>query len=160
AVHGARATRVERRGKFVVVSLERSGGISGALLVHLRMTGRLQVQAQDLPLGPHVRVCCDLDDGRRLVFGDVRKFVRFLFTRRPADVLGRWGREPLLPEFTPAWLATELARRRGRLKSLLLDQGCVAGLGNIYVDESLHRARLHPLRAANSLSRAEVERLV
>jgi formamidopyrimidine-DNA glycosylase len=159
AVVGARAARVGRRGKFVRIDLERRGRAAGALLVHLRMTGRLQVRELEPYLEPYVRVRCRLDDGRRLTFVDVRKFGRFLWRARPEDVLSELGPEPLEPEFSVEWLHTALARRRRVLKSLLLDQSFVAGLGNIYADESLFRAGLHPLARSDRLTRAQVTRL-
>jgi formamidopyrimidine-DNA glycosylase len=151
AVVGARIAGVGRRAKFVVIALERSGADAGALLVHLRMTGRLHVDGPDEPERGHVRVALDLDDGRRLVFVDVRKFGRMTWTDDPAEELGHLGPEPLGAEFTLARLRAGLAVRRRMLKPLLLDQTFVAGLGNIYVDESLFRARLHPLQPSDTV---------
>lgn len=153
AVGGARVADVRRRGKFVVCDLERGGRGAGALLVHLRMTGRLHVEAPTAEAGPYVRVRLGLDDGRELRFVDVRKFGRFLFRKEPEDVLGGLGPEPLEEGFTPDVLRAGLLRRRRLLKPLLLDQTFVAGLGNIYVDEALHRARLHPTIASDRVSR-------
>ncbi len=159
AVRGARVREVGRRGKFLVLDLERGGRASGALVVHLRMTGRLHVEEPSVDPGPYARVSCALDDGRVLHFVDVRKFGRFLFRERPEELLGALGPEPLGPEFTPAWLARELAARRRALKPLLLDQAFLAGLGNIYVDEALHRARLHPLARSERVPPARARAL-
>jgi formamidopyrimidine-DNA glycosylase len=145
ALEGVRVRGVERRGKWLLLELSRSRAPAGHLCVHLRMTGRLSVDPGDESSGPWERVRIALDDGRVLRFVDPRKFGRVRFTRAPAEVLGALGPEPLGPSFRPAWLAAALRARRRLLKPLLLDQTFLAGLGNIYVDESLHRAGLHPL---------------
>lgn len=153
SVRGALVTDVGRRGKHVLIRLERGGAPHGALCVHLRMTGRLHVDPPEAPADPYARVRCDLDDGRRLHFVDVRKFGRFRHHPRPEEFLAHLGPEPLEREFTATWLHDALRARRRRLKPLLLDQEFVAGLGNIYVDEALHAARLHPLTPSNEVSR-------
>jgi formamidopyrimidine-DNA glycosylase len=158
-VVGARVASVWRRAKFVVIDLERGGEPAGWLVGHLRMTGRFHVEPQGWDAGDYERVRLALDRGQVFHFIDVRKFGRLWFTRDLSEQLGRLGPEPLGPEFTPAWLALELRARRRQLKPLLLDQTFVAGLGNIYVDESLHRAGLHPLRASDRVSAREAERL-
>jgi len=159
AVRGSRIERVGRRGKFVVMELGRASAPGGALLVHLRMSGRLFVGDPAEDPGPYLRVALDLDDGRRLAFVDVRKFGRFLFSPRPAEVLGRLGPEPLDAAFGADAFAAALRARRGALKPLLLDQGFVAGLGNIYVDEALHGAGLHPTMPAARVDDAGARRL-
>jgi formamidopyrimidine-DNA glycosylase len=154
---GQRIIAVGRRGKYVVLNLE-SGD---ALLVHLRMTGHLHVEPDgtEPPEGKHVRVWFDLDDGYRLVFVDPRKFGRMWLAPDVADVTAKLGPEPLDADFTADVLATRLAGRRVAIKPLLLDQTVVAGLGNIYADESLFLARLHPLRRSDSLTTEEIVRL-
>jgi formamidopyrimidine-DNA glycosylase len=159
AVRGARVRRVWRRAKFVVMDLAREREPGGALLVHLRMTGRLHVEAPDVDPGPYARVALGLDDGRELRFVDVRKFGRFTWVERPEERLTDLGPEPLGPDFTADWLRAALRSRRRLLKPLLLDQSFVAGLGNIYVDESLHAAGLHPLRLADSVPGPAADRL-
>lgn len=154
-LQGRAVTGVDRRGKWVVMTL--SGG--DALLVHLRMTGRLVLESEVCLDDRHLRVLLFLDDGRRLHFVDQRKFGRMVLTADPDEVLGDLGPEPLGEDFTPQWLGDMLARRRGRIKSLLLDQRFLAGLGNIYADEALWQASIHPLRQADSLSPVEVRRL-
>ena len=109
------------------------------------MTGRLEVAPRATEPGPWERVRLALEGDDVLRFVDPRKFGRVLFAREPGEVLGELGPEPLGPEFTRAGFAAALRARRRLLKPLLLDQTFVAGLGNIYVDESLHRAGLHPL---------------
>lgn len=109
----------------------------------------------------YCRACFNLADGRRLLYTDPRKFGRIeLWPReREAEALERLGPEPLSDEFTVDWLVRSLARRRGAIKQVLLSQEVIAGLGNIYVDESLFYAGIHPLRRANSLTPDEVQRL-
>ena len=163
---GQAVTGVGRRGKWLVVAL--SGG--GTLLVHLRMTGQLVLgpgggygespcSDGECPDDRHVRVLLFLDDGRCLRFSDTRKFGRLWLVDDPAGVLGELGPEPLGDDFTVARLQDMLARRRGRIKPLLLNQRFLAGLGNIYTDEALWRAGIHPLRRAGTLSPAEMRRL-
>lgn len=149
AVVGARLARVWRRGKFLVADLEQGGRPAGALVGHLRMTGRVHVEAAGFDPGPYLKVRLALDDGTSFYFIDVRKFARLCFAEESASLLGELGPEPLSPEFTASWLASALRGRRRSLKPLLLDQTFVAGIGNIYADESLHRAGLHPLARAD-----------
>jgi formamidopyrimidine-DNA glycosylase len=153
-VAGRRVTLVGRRGKYVVIGLDR-----GYLLVHLKMSGRLRVVPVNDPLDKHVHVFFDLDDGQQLRFRDVRKFGRIYLVDDPSDVIAGLGPEPLADDFTVDDFRSLLARRRGRLKPLLLNQQFLAGLGNIYADEVLFLARLHPLRTADSLTPDEEARL-
>jgi formamidopyrimidine-DNA glycosylase len=152
-LEGDTVVAVERRGKYLLLRLE--SGL--ALLVHLRMTGSFGFS----PVS-HERAVLELDDGSRLSYRDVRRFGTWLVLEA-ADIepylAAKNGPEPLGGHFTTAWLATQLGRRRGPLKAVLLDQRVVAGLGNIYADEALWRARLNPLRPANGLDREAVVRL-
>jgi len=152
-VKGRTIQAVGRRGKMIVISL--SGGLT--LLIHLRMTGRLELGEP----GPwtHLRVAFDLDDGRQLSFRDTRKFGRFTLTEDPWPLLDRLGPEPLDRAFTPARLAGCLNGSSRRLKALLLDQTVLAGLGNIYADEALWEARLHPACPASALDRPAIKAL-
>jgi len=159
SVVGARIASAWRRAKYVVFDLERAGEIAGWLVGHLRMTGRLVVERAGEEPDPWRKVSLLLDDGAVLRFNDVRKFGRLSFTADLERALGRLGPEPLSEEFTAEWLEAALHARRRLLKPLLLDQSFLAGLGNIYVDESLHRAGLHPLARSDRLRRAEVGRL-
>jgi formamidopyrimidine-DNA glycosylase len=157
AIFGRRISAVERRAKFLLLSLD-----PFTLVFHLRMTGRLLVadgpQAPELA-GAHVHLLLPLASGRVLYFHDVRKFGRVWLVGNVAALLGKLGMEPLSPAFTAEALAGLLAGRRGRIKPLLLDPRLVAGLGNIYVDESLWQAEIHPLRRADTLAAGEVARL-
>lgn len=158
ALTGERVAALERRGKYLLLRLE-SGK---TLAIHLRMTGSLRHRRAGGDLLPHERARLELDDGTELAYRDVRRFGtwRLLGTGELADFLAaRVGPEPLEPEFTPELLRGRLAGRRAPLKSALLDQRTVAGLGNIYVDEVLWRARLHPARPAGSLSKTASARL-
>lgn len=146
---------IGRRGKFLILSL--SAGDS--LLVHLRMTGKLLVVPASEPVDAHVHIVLSLDDGRQLRFHDTRKFGRIYLVDEPAEVIGRLGPEPIDADFTAEDLAEMLTRRRRQLKPLLLDQTFLAGLGNIYVNEALWLAGLHPERLSNTLTRNEIAAL-
>jgi len=154
AVAGRRVTLVGRRGKYIILGLDR-----GYLLIHLKMSGRLYVVPAGQIPDQHEHTIFDLDDGRQLRFRDVRKFGRVYLVDEVEQVTGDLGPEPLADDFTLAEFRRRLARRSGRLKSLLLNQAFLAGLGNIYADEALFQAGLHPLRKAGSLTAVEQERL-
>jgi formamidopyrimidine-DNA glycosylase len=155
---GRCVTAAERRGKYLLFRLD-SGGY---LVVHLRMTGRLRWRPADGERHHHLRAVLHLDDGHELQFDDQRKFGRLYLVPDAAAldaVLAKVGPEPLVPGFTKEAFRDLLKRRRAQLKPLLLDQRFLAGLGNIYVDEALFRAKLHPLRRSDTLSPEEVDRL-
>jgi formamidopyrimidine-DNA glycosylase len=152
---GQTVTGVGRRGKWLVIHLDGSD----KLLAHLRMTGQLLLEPAGSPDGDYTRVILHLDDGQRLRFSDMRKFGRLILAKNASDVLGDLGPEPLAEDFTVERFQAMLAQRRGRIKSLLLNQRFLVGLGNIYVNEALWQARIHPLRPANSLSAGEARRL-
>lgn len=142
---GQRIERLERYGKYLLFRLLRDGRGS-LLIVHLRMTGNLVVNEA---CGAHTRARMSLDDGTELVFHDIRKFGRWQWAERLPARLADLGPDPL--EIGPGQFAARLRSRRARLKALLLDQEFLRGLGNIYADEALFRARLHPLRSASSV---------
>lgn len=131
----------------------------GVLLVHLRMTGNLLLQPSSVEPDRHTHAVLTLDDGQRLHYRDVRKLGRLYLVDDPEEVVGRLGPEPLAADFDAEALAARLAGRRARVKSLLLDQRVLAGLGNIYADEALFRAGIHPLRLGENLSAGEIARL-
>jgi formamidopyrimidine-DNA glycosylase len=153
-VKGQQILGVSRRAKFLNLQLSTFN-----LLVHLRMSGDLFIKEGNNPPEKHDRLRLFLSGDKILIFRDTRKFGRVWLTDDPATVIGRLGPEPLSDEFTPQWLYDNLRRRHRQLKPLLLDQTFLAGLGNIYTDESLHRARLHPLAASDSVKRKQAERL-
>lgn len=146
---------IRRRGKLIVMHL----GDRLHLVVHLRMTGRFELAALKTDRTPHVHVVLELNDDRQLMFHDTRKFGRFYLTESVGDIIGRLGPEPLGKSFTSKSFGQMLTRRRRQIKSLLLDQGFLAGLGNIYVDEALWASKIHPRRLANSLDADEVRSL-
>ena len=158
-VRGTTVDTVLRRGKWIVVRLLGATGADPALLVHLRMSGRLHVEPEGSPLPRWTRVALRLDDGAELRFVDVRKFGRLLLVPDARARLADLGPEPLSAAFTAEWLTRALRGRRRRLKPLLLDQTFVAGLGNIYVDESLFGARLHPETPAHRVNATGARRL-
>ena len=159
AVVGARVRSVWRRGKYLVFELQRGKRDAGCLVGHLRMTGRMHVEAGGWDPGPHSRVRLDLDNGRAFHFIDVRKFGRLVWCEAPEEVWPQLGPEPLSEEFTAEWLVENLRARKRQLKPLLLDQAFLAGLGNIYVDESLHQAGLHPTRTSETVRAAVARKL-
>jgi formamidopyrimidine-DNA glycosylase len=158
-LEGERVAALERRGKYLVVRFD-SGRV---LLIHLRMTGSLRhARHGQLDDDPYRRAVVNLDDGSDVAYRDVRRFGTWLLLEPEEvdDYLGRrLGGEPLERTFTARRLGERLAGRRAPLKAALLDQRTVAGLGNIYVDEALWRARLHPLREAGTLDGDELRRL-
>jgi formamidopyrimidine-DNA glycosylase len=153
-IAGQTVSSVDRRGKYLVIRLT-----ADWLLVHLKMSGRLRIVPADAPPDPHAHVVLSLDRRDELRFHDPRKFGRIYLLADPAVVLGRLGPEPLSDALTAEAFRARMRGRRGRLKPLLLDQTFLAGLGNIYVDESLWQARLHPLRGVDTLADADVDRL-
>jgi formamidopyrimidine-DNA glycosylase len=146
---------IYRRAKFIVWQLDDET----VMLVHLRMTGRFRFAAPRSRFAQHEHIALRLDDGRQLRFHDTRKFGRFYLPADPDARMAHLGPEPLDPKFTARRLGQQFAGRHRRLKPLLLDQRFIAGLGNIYVDEALWDAGLHPLRTADSLDEVDVRRL-
>ena len=149
-LQGERVSAVERRGKYLLLRLE-SGR---TLVVHLRMTGSFRGEET-----PHTRAVITLDDDTRIVYRDVRRFGTWLLLEPGVldeYLAAKLGAEPLGRGFGPRALAAALEGRRAPIKAALLDQRTVAGLGNIYVDEALWRARVHPLRPARELDADEV----
>lgn len=155
ALCGRTLTCVSRRGKYIILTLD--DGLK--LLIHLRMTGKLRYVTAESPPGKHDHVLITLTNGHQLVFNDTRKFGRFRLSREAASGLDHLGPEPLDDAFTVAILQHQLSGKRRKIKPLLLDQSYVAGLGNIYVDEALWKARIHPERCASTLTPTETKRL-
>jgi formamidopyrimidine-DNA glycosylase len=158
ALPGKVVEAIDRRGKYLIIRLS-SGA---ALVIHRKMSGNLVLQPPDSPRERHTHLVLTFDDSTELRFVDARKFGRIYYFASTAaldDFLaGRLGPEPL-DDLTPARLAALLRGRRRRLKSLLLDQTFLAGIGNLYADEALWSARLHPSRSGGSLKPAEIRRL-
>jgi formamidopyrimidine-DNA glycosylase len=144
---GQTITDFGRRAKYLLIHLS-----DDVLVVHLRMSGDLLVETETDPVAPHHRLILYFDDGYRLAFNDTRKFGRIWLMRDPAPLLAKLGPEPLEDSLTPEDFYARLKNRRRQLKPLLLDQSFIAGVGNIYADEALHRARLHPQTQAADLT--------
>lgn len=167
-IKGQTIKDVTRRAKFLRLELS-----SSCLLFHLRMSGDLRIRQGKTTPEKHDRLVLLLSQQRQesnrraeadqigtsLVFNDARKFGRVWLTNKPESVTGGLGPEPLDPAFTAEVLLGRLRAHRRLLKSLLLDQAFLAGMGNIYTDEALHLARLHPLRVSHSISRVQAVRL-
>ena len=145
--------RLWRRGKFILFDLDDGQYVA----IHLRMSGRLLLAPGGLP--QHLRVRFELSDGGRLHFYNQRKFGRIWLVDDLQDVIGDLGPEPLAESCTSTSFAALFHRRRGMIKPLLLNQRFIAGLGNIYVDESLYHAGLHPRRTADTLTETDLMRL-
>jgi formamidopyrimidine-DNA glycosylase len=177
AVAGMRISGMRRRGKFILIDLDNAV----VLVVHLGMTGQLRLVDADAPVEKHTHAIFTLDAGPvpppgpsgrpprqagrffHLRYRDPRRFGRLLLGTEESLLaskkMPRLGPEPIDPAFAPDELYRSLRKRRTSLKAVLLDQGAIAGVGNIYADESLHRARLRPDRVAASLSRKSAQRL-
>ncbi|MGA7673264.1 MAG: DNA-formamidopyrimidine glycosylase [Nitrolancea sp.] len=147
-----------RRGKNLFLLLD----TGDAVAIHLRMTGDLTVVTPDEPRGKHHHLAFLLDDGRELRFSDTRKFGRLRLLTPPEfeTFKTKVGPEPLDDELTPQRFCEMLQSRGRAIKPLIMDQAFLAGVGNIYADEALYAARIHPLRAARSLSFDEASRLL
>ena len=151
---GQKIKDVSRRAKYLVFQLS-----SFQLLIHLRMSGDLLIKNSTIGPEKHDRLVLKLSGNKSLIFNDTRKFGRVWLTANQEDVLGKLGPEPFSSEFTPQWLHTALHTRKRQLKPLLLDQTFLAGLGNIYTDEALHMAKLHPVAASDSVTAQQAEAL-
>lgn len=146
---------ISRRGKYIIFHLRPEL----YLLFHLRMTGRFVLARAGSHRTRHDHLIIRLDDGRQLRFHDTRKFGRAFLAPDHQTITGHLGPEPLSPGFTAKKLAARLTARKRQLKPLLLDQTFIAGLGNIYVDEALWEARLHPLSGSNALNLEQATKL-
>ncbi|SRR5581483_2428787 len=155
-IAGQRIQQIARRAKYLLFQLT-----PDTLVVHLKMTGHLYVLPPEIanPFDRWLRVKFPLDNGQELRFSDSRRFGRVYLCREAADVLPDLGPEPLEEAFTLEVFQERLKRHSGVIKSLLLNQAFIAGVGNIYADEALHIARLHPLRTADSLTDVEIAAL-
>jgi formamidopyrimidine-DNA glycosylase len=148
-------TAIRRRGKFLVFDLNNGDSI----LMHLRMSGRLHLVPKDAKRSKHEHVILGFTNGQQLRFHDTRKFGRLHLVSDTKPILGRLGPEPLSITFSTKRLTEDLKTRKRLLKPLLLDQSFIAGLGNIYVDEALWDAKIHPCRIAATITAAEARAL-
>ena len=160
-ITGQHVVRVGRRGKFLVIQLDRD-----TLLIHLRMSGDVRVEpslnddGEVLPLQPHDRAVINFFDDYRLAFNNPRKFGRVWLLNDPETFLGKLGPEPLDESFTVEAFYNRLNKHRRQIKALLLDQTFMAGLGNIYTDEALFRANIHPKQTSDYLNQENAEKLL
>jgi len=150
---GQRINGLERRGKYLLFRLFSDN----VLIIHLKMSGALLLNPEQADR--YTRVIFDLDNGNRLIFTDRRRLGAIWLVENEQAVTGKLGPEPLAPEFTAESLAERLHKRQAPIKAVLLDQAFIAGIGNMYADEALFAARIHPLRKANSLSPQEIKKL-
>ena len=159
SVVGMRITSVGRRGKYILIRLVDDL----MLVVHLGMSGQLRLVEPSTPLATHTHATFDLEDGKQLRYRDPRRFGRLLLGTEAAlldaKAMPPLGPEPIDPGFGADDMYQRFRRRKAKLKAILLDQSTIAGVGNIYADESLHRAGLRPDRIAGSLSKKSVRRL-
>jgi len=153
---GQQVRALNRRGKYILIALEHD-----TLVIHLKMSGRLYVtdadEAHEADRWVHVRF--DLDDGRQLRFSDLRKFGRVYLTDDVETLLSHLGPEPLSDDFTLAGFREGMRRRKRAIKSLLMEQEFLAGVGNIYADEALFRAGIHPATRVDLLTERDAELL-
>ena len=166
---GRRIEAVERYGKFMLLRLSAVNGENrvatngdaapASLLVHLGMTGQIAPSPAGQPLEKHTHVCMLLDDGRELRYTDARRFGRIAYLTKAllAEELTGFGADPL--EVSKEEFADRICGRRARIKALLLDQSVLRGVGNIYADESLWKAKIHPARLGANLSRKQAHTL-
>jgi len=145
---------VSRRAKFLNIQLNTCN-----LIIHLRMSGDLTIKQGKIKVEKHDRLILKLTDNSSLIFNDTRKFGRVWLTDHVEKVFGKLGPEPLSDDFTSHWLFESLRNRHRQLKPLLLDQTFLAGLGNIYTDEAMHMAKLHPLALSDSVNAKQAARL-
>jgi len=150
---GQEIKEVGRSGKYLLVRLANGS----TLIIHLRMTGALLLNPKNTER--FTRVTFKFTDGGELVFTDVRRFGAMYLVKDEKDVVGKLGLEPLSDEFTPGILAKLLAKRKAPIKAVLLDQTVIAGIGNMYADEALFSARVHPMRKAGDLLPFETKNL-
>ncbi|MEK6221448.1 MAG: bifunctional DNA-formamidopyrimidine glycosylase/DNA-(apurinic or apyrimidinic site) lyase [Chloroflexota bacterium] len=152
---GQTVEKVSRRGKYILIKLT-----DDTMLVHLRMSGDLLVGEGKTPLGRHSRLELYMEDGLQLSFNNPRKFGRVWLVPDPEMIVGGLGPEPFDPKLTAAKFHRMLGMKKRQIKPLLLDQKFIAGVGNIYADESLHRAKINPIRRAHTIEKDEAKLLL
>ncbi len=160
-IRGQTVINISRRGKFIAINLDQD-----SLLIHLRMSGDLRMEkstAQDgsiLPLQEHDRLVLQFTNHNRLAFNDTRKFGRAWLTDDPQEIFADLGPEPLDENLTSESFHAMLTKHNRQLKPLLMDQRFLAGLGNIYTDEALFRASIHPLKRSSQITPKEAHNLL
>ncbi len=158
-IEGQAISNMSRRGKFLIINLKNKSRI----IMHLRMTGCLLVTPSDYTIEKHTHIIMHLNNGMELRFSDTRRFGRFWLIQNDNEDtysgIGKLGIEPFSPEFNAEYLKTRLGNKKKAIKTCLLDQSVIAGIGNIYSDEILFCANIYPSASANSLTLEEWERL-
>jgi formamidopyrimidine-DNA glycosylase len=154
SIIGQTIRTVKRRAKYIVLPLS-----ADTLLIHLRMSGDLLLRDENTPVHKHDRLILHLSDKRYLAFSNMRKFGRVWLSPSPQDILGKLGPEPLDESFTAQLLYKKLQQHKRAIKPLLLDQHFIAGMGNIYTDEALHLAGLHPLVKSDLIGEQQAKTL-
>jgi len=150
--------KVYRRGKYIVLHLE--GRKNQFLFIHLRMTGTIDIVANLKTPSKHDRLIIKLASGKHFIFNDTRKFGRMYLTTEPLNVTKNLGKEPLSAELNIAQVANEIRSKKGMIKPLLLNQRILVGIGNIYADEALWAAKIHPESPANLIPLEQIKRLI
>ena len=152
---GQKITGLDRRGKYLIIGLTSDD----LLVIHLKMSGSLLISHDSSEPPKYTRAIIHLDKSSNIFFRDPRKFGAMWLVKDSSSITDKLGPEPLEGDFTPQVLAQRLRNRKAPIKALLCDQSVIAGIGNMYADEALYAARIHPLRLGGSLSQDEIERL-
>ena len=153
-IYGEKIIDVKRRAKFIIIELKR-----GIIAIHLRMTGKLYfLEEQNIP-SKYATAYLTLESGKKMIFDDVRKFGRFYLYKNIEPIDKRHGPEPLENSFTSECLINLIKSKKRNIKALLLDQSIIAGLGNIYVDESLWKSKIHPNSLSHKIPKKRLENL-
>lgn len=152
---GQKITGLVRRGKYLVIGLTSDD----LLVIHLKMSGSLLISRDSSAPPKYTRAIIHLDKGTNIIFRDPRKFGAMWLVKDSSHITSKLGPEPLEADFTPEVLAKRLHNRKAPIKALICDQSVIAGIGNMYADEALFAAGIHPLRTGESLSTDEIERL-
>ena len=158
-LQGGCITRLSRRGKYLLWHISRHGEEAGTLVVHLRMTGQIHWLDTPEPLAKHTHLVMDFDSGAQLRYIDIRRFGTWNYYDKSVPIPLPLGKEPLSSDFTAEYLLSFSAGRKRTIKALLMDQNFIAGLGNIYCDEALHRAGIRPETPGSVLERHHMDAL-
>ena len=150
--------QVSRRGKYIVIALD--GKTEQFLFIHLRMTGSIDVLKNALPASKHDRLIIRFSSGKQLIFSDTRKFGRMFLTPDPLSITKNLGLEPLDANLNVVELAKQIKSKNGMIKPLLLNQRILVGVGNIYADEALWAAKIHPKCKAKDLTIVQLRNLI
>ena len=153
-IKGQSIVDIQRRGKYIIFDLN-----NGHLCIHLRMTGQLQMEIDDADQMKYCSAAIIFSNGKKLFFKDYRKFGRIYYFEDLSLIDNKLGVEPLSPAFNYDFLYKVLKKSKGMIKPLLLNQKHIAGLGNIYIDESLWKAKIHPKKKSLTISKSKIKTL-